>query len=146
MVKHIGDTEVIPIPLSHPNGGYGYKIVEGNTVLVFLTDNELGFQHPGGRTREEYVQFCTGADLLVHDAQYTKDEYERRREWGHSTYHSAMLLSLDARVRRLLLFHHDPDRSDGEIDRVLQACQTTLSERKSRLYCTVAGEGREIQL
>lgn len=70
---------MIPIETSHPNQGLGYKFEEGGRKFVFITDNELGFQHPGGKTFQDYVQFCRGADLLVHDATYTDAEYPRKK-------------------------------------------------------------------
>ncbi|PIS47471.1 MAG: MBL fold metallo-hydrolase [Elusimicrobia bacterium CG08_land_8_20_14_0_20_51_18] len=81
----LGNLDVFPIELSHPNGGLGYKFVENGREFVFLTDNELGYSHYGGKTLEDYVRFCSGAELLVHDADYTEEEYKIRKTWGHST-------------------------------------------------------------
>jgi hypothetical protein len=81
--------EVCPIPLSHPDGGYGYKFIEQGKAFVFLTDNELDFQHQGGLSRAKYMEFCQGVDLLVHDTQYTEEEYKFTRGWGHSTFGEA---------------------------------------------------------
>jgi len=67
--------QVLPIELSHPNNGLGYKFCEGGRTFAFLTDNELGYAHPGGRPLEDYVAFARGADLLVHDADYLPAEY-----------------------------------------------------------------------
>jgi phosphoribosyl 1,2-cyclic phosphodiesterase len=146
MVKHIGSAEVIPIALSHPNGGYGYKIVEGSTSFVFLTDNEVDYGHEGSLNRYEYTNICRDADLLVHDAQYTDKEYERTEGWGHSTYSSAIRLAVQANVKRLGLFHHDPDRDDQSLDRILTVCQEEIARRKKSMYCFAAMEGTKIRI
>jgi phosphoribosyl 1,2-cyclic phosphodiesterase len=68
MEFEIGSVKVVPIAISHPNGGSGYKFIEDGKSFVFLTDNELGFIHPGGLAYKDYVKFSLGADLLIHDA------------------------------------------------------------------------------
>jgi phosphoribosyl 1,2-cyclic phosphodiesterase len=144
VVKRIGRAEIQPVPLSHPNGGFGFRIEESGKSFVFLTDNELEYQHSRGLSYTEYVSFCRDADLLLHDAQFTDEQYEKVKSWGHSTVNAAINLAMDARVKRLLLFHHDPDRTDSEIDGILAQCQTVIQKRKNKLHCTAASEGREI--
>ena len=70
----IGSLEVDMIPTSHSDGSMGYRFTEEGKRFVFLTDNELGFAHPQSRQTEDYIQFAKNADLLFHDAEYTKDE------------------------------------------------------------------------
>ncbi|PIX38487.1 MAG: MBL fold metallo-hydrolase [Armatimonadetes bacterium CG_4_10_14_3_um_filter_66_18] len=135
-----------PIRLSHPNNGYGHKFIENGKSFVFLTDNELDMQHERGLSRAEYVQVCEGADLLFHDAQYTDEEYQRKRGWGHSTYQSATSLALEAGVKRLGLFHHDPDRTDDDLDEQVCRCRQQLADCGSDLECFACREGEEIEL
>ena len=142
----VGLIDFIPIPLSHPNGGYGFRFVKQGRNFVFLTDNELDFQHSGGRTRKEYVDFCRNADLLVHDAQYTDEEYRSTRGWGHTTYASATRLAIDARVKKFVLFHHDPDRTDDDLDRQVKYCQDIIGKVGASTECLAASEGMEIIL
>ncbi len=137
---------VTPIAINHPNGGYGYKFSENGKTLVFLTDNELGFIHPDGLGRESYVEFCRGVDLLIHDSQYTTEEYEQCRGWGHSSYNDATDLALEAGVKQLALFHHDPDRSDDDLDRQLEFCRQRIQKAGSPLHCVAAAEGMEFLL
>jgi phosphoribosyl 1,2-cyclic phosphodiesterase len=142
-----GDGNVTTIALNHPNGGYGFKITEGGRDFVFLTDNELGFAHPGGPSREEFVAFCRGADLLIHDAQYTDAEYERlTRGWGHSTFADATALAIDAGVRRFGLFHHDPDRSDDLLETQLDSCRERIAKGGTGTECFLVSEGLRIDL
>jgi phosphoribosyl 1,2-cyclic phosphodiesterase len=137
----LGNMQCRAFPLSHPNGGHGYKFIEGGKTMVFLPDNELGFRHEGGLTRDQYVEMCRGADLLLHDAQYTQEEYKRTRGWGHSTYTDAVDLAIEAGVTRLGLFHHDPDRTDDELDRQLQLCRKHVVKSGSQLDCFICAEG-----
>ncbi len=141
-----GQLEVYPVPLSHPNGGHGYKFVEAGKSFVFLTDNELGLQHVGGLSRSDYVDFCRGADLLIHDAQYTDEEYTHTRGWGHSTYADTVDLAMAAGVRRLGLFHHDPDRADDDLDRQVDKCQQRIRAAGSSVACFGCVEGMTITL
>mgnify|MGYP001765444549 CR=1 FL=1 len=142
----VGGMQVLPIELSHPNNGLGYKFCEPGRSFVFLTDNELGHVHPGGRTPEEYLAFSRGADLLVHDADYTEDEYARRSTWGHSTWRQALDLALKAEVRALGLFHHNQDRTDAQLDRIVADCSRLARRAGSKLKCFAVKEGQEIKL
>lgn len=142
----IGSIEFHAFPLNHPDGGYGFKFVEKGKAFVFLTDNELGFRHAGGLSNEQYVAFCRDADLLFHDAQYTSEEYRRTRGWGHSTYKDATGLAIDAGVKRFGLFHHDPDRTDDELDRQADYCREQISRAGSQVECFPCAEGMVIEL
>ncbi len=142
----IGGMQVLPIELSHPNQGLGYKFCEGGRTFVFLTDNELGLVHPGGRTVEDYVAFSRGADVLVHDADYTPGEYARRGGWGHSTWEQALDLGLRAETRALGLFHHNQERRDSELDRIVAECSRRARKAGSRMKVFAVKEGQEIKL
>lgn len=137
---------VTPIPLSHPNHGLGYKFIEDGKSFVFLTDNELTFKHPGGLDYQDYLDFSANADLLIHDAEYREEEYRETKTWGHSVYKDALRLALDARVKKLGLFHHDQDRSDQSLDEILADCRKIIKERNVSLECFAAYPGMEITL
>jgi len=142
--KDVDSGRVVPIPLNHPNGGFGYKLIEGNKSFVFLTDNELGFRHENGKSTDEYAEFCKGADLLIHDAQYTEEEYKITQGWGHSTYVAATNMAIEAGAKRFGLFHHDPDHSDEEIDRIIEESRKIASGRNSKVDCFGIYEGQEL--
>ncbi|PIU17991.1 MAG: MBL fold metallo-hydrolase [Elusimicrobia bacterium CG08_land_8_20_14_0_20_59_10] len=142
----VGGLHVVPVELSHPNRGLGYKFSESGKHFVFLTDNELGFTHPGGLSFADYAAFSSGADLLVHDADYTPGEYPRRMTWGHSTWEQALNLALEAGVGALGLFHHDQDRFDADVDRIVAECSLRARKAGSRLKCFALREGQEIKL
>ena len=131
----IGSLDIETIPLSHPNGGYGYKIMENGRTFVFLTDNELGFTHPGGQNIDAYVRFSQDADLLFHDAEFTPDEYPRRIRWGHSEFSSVLDLASRAGVKRLGLFHINQDRSDQDVEKMEKACRAQLKKMGMTFDC-----------
>ena len=141
----IGSMTIIPIPLSHPNGGSGYKFIEDGKVFVFLTDNELGYVHHGGLEPSAYEAFSEGADLLIHDAEYTPEEYKTQIEWGHSPYTDALDLALGAGVRKLGLFHLNQDRTDEDMDAIVSTCRQQLKDRNSQMDCLAVGWDMEFE-
>ncbi|NLI75593.1 MAG: MBL fold metallo-hydrolase [Candidatus Riflebacteria bacterium] len=141
-LETVGFHDFDGLRLSHPNGGYGCRLTNQGKTFVFLTDNELGYQHPGGLAREEYLGFCRGADLVLHDAQYTESEIKRTRTWGHTTFFEATDLAIEAGVKRLGLFHHDPDRSDDDLDRQVEFCRQRIKKAKSTVDCFAVAEGQ----
>ncbi len=124
----------------------GYKFVENGKSFVFLTDNELAFKHPGGADFEDYRDFSADADLLIHDAEYTGEEYKKTRMWGHSVYEDALKLALNARVKKFGLFHHNQERSDAGIDEMLADCHETIARKNASLECFALHQGMEIEL
>ena len=142
----IGNARIQPIVLKHPNGGYGYKMTENGRTFVFLTDNEIGFDHPGGLSDGEYVEICRDADLLLHDGQFTDEEYRITRGWGHSTFQAVTDLAIAASVDRLGIFHHDPRHLDQDLDRLIEECRLRISRAGGRIDCFGTKEGMEINL
>ncbi len=134
------------VRLNHPDGGYGFKLEEDGKTFVFLPDNELGVHHENGPDFAEHVDFCRGADLLFHDAQYTEAEYQRTRGWGHSTYAAALRLATAAGVKRLGLFHHDPARTDDDLDHQVEWCRQQLRAAGSTLDCFACADEMVIDL
>lgn len=111
----IGPFHVRAVEMTHPQGVLVYRVEAGGRSLVFATDVEHG-----DALDPRLVALAEGADLLVHDAQYTAAEYDgqqgpSRRGWGHSTWEQAVALGRQAGARRLALFHHDPCRTDGQV-------------------------------
>ena len=92
------------------------------------------------------VQFLRGSDILILDAQYTDEEYERHIGWGHGSISSAVSLALDSGVHRLLLFHHDPDHNDEMVDKMVQRARELVQRSGKPLGVEAAREGAEILL
>jgi phosphoribosyl 1,2-cyclic phosphodiesterase len=142
----IGSIDITPIALSHPNGAFGYKLIENDKTFIFMTDNELNYLHKDGLSFDDYVEFCSGADLLIHDAEYTPAEYEQYRGWGHSVYTDVVELALQAGVAKLGLHHINAERDDMAMDSILKDCRRIIQKKKSFLECFVAGCETEIYL
>lgn len=138
----IDGTRLQSIPLTHPDGGYGFKFSEEDRSFVYLTDNELGYRHPGGLSPRRYAEWCRGADLVLHDAQYTPAEYRLTRGWGHSTFQAATELCLAAGPRRFGIIHHDPQHTDLQLDRYVRDCRRALGRGGPDFFG--ATEGMEI--
>ena len=143
---NIGSVEVFSTNLSHPNGGQGYKLEEHGKIFVFLTDNELGYHHRGGLSFEDYVDFCRNADLLIHDAEYTPEEYLHTRTWGHSIYTEALDLAIQAKVRQLGLFHHNQDHNDAAIDQMVNHCREIIADQKVSMEVFAVTQEMKIRL
>ncbi|MGD8293475.1 MAG: MBL fold metallo-hydrolase [Desulfobacterales bacterium] len=135
MVFQIGSVNIETVALSHPNGGSGYKFTEEGSRFVFLTDNELGYIHPGGLTFGDYLKFTRGADLLLHDAEYTPREYKTYIDWGHSVYTDALDLAQKAGVKKLGLFHLNQERTDRQMDRIVKDCRERNAAKGLQLDC-----------
>ena len=121
-------TEVRSHPLQHPQGGLGFRFTEESGSFVFLTDNELTEDAWKGTGKKDFIDFCRDADLLVHDCQYLPEEMEVRKGWGHSDLDSVAALAMEAGVRRLVLFHHDPRRTDEDVSAIVDRCKETFDK------------------
>jgi ribonuclease BN (tRNA processing enzyme) len=133
----------------HPAVTMGYRLERtGGPAVVYVTDDELG---PGGEYevpkdwRRRFVAFCGGADLLIHDATYTPEEYPGHIGWGHSTWHEAIELAHEAGAKRLALFHHDPEHADTQMDEIVKRAQDAAA-RRGRLEVFAATEGQTLAL
>lgn len=131
----IGSVKITPIALNHPNGGSGYRFEQGGMQFVFLTDNELAASHYEHFDRSHYVEACSEADLLVHDAEFTPAEYDRVRGWGHSRFTDSVELALQASVKQLGLFHLNQHRSDDDMDALVQSASEMILKEKQKIRC-----------
>jgi ribonuclease BN (tRNA processing enzyme) len=134
--------------LSHPGGALGYRMTpaEGGPAVAYLTDNELG---AGGATRvptrwrDELTTFVKGAALLIHDAMYTPGLAIERAGWGHSSAMEAVALAAAADVGHVVLFHHDPDHEDSQVDGMLALARAAAP---AGLTVSAAHEGWTVTL
>ena len=106
----VGEVRVTMAKLNHPDPVYGYRLDYRGASVVYATDTEHFACVDPGLTR-----LCAGADVLIYDAQYTPEEYPGKVGWGHSTWEAATALAAAAGVRQLVLYHHDPRRSDEQV-------------------------------
>ena len=106
-------------PLNHPDGATGYRIEYEGKSIVYITDTE----HIPGKPDQNILDLIDGAELVIYDSTYTDEEYAQRVGWGHSTWTEGVRLCRQAKVRKLALFHHDPDRDDAAMAQIEQAAQ-----------------------
>ena len=118
-------------PLNHPNGATGYRIEHRGRAFCYVTDTE----HVPGKMDENILGLIEGADFLVYDSTYTEAELPRFTGWGHSTWEEGVRLCDAARVKTLVIFHHDPSHDDAFMDRVAKNAE------KARPGTLVAREG-----
>lgn len=135
--------DVIPFPLHHPGGVFGYRIFFPNgRSVVYATDSEP----KSVRHTRALIEWCCGADLLIHDAHYTPREYERKIGWGHSPYTFVLRVAHAAGVRRVALFHHSPNRDDRAFVPFLSDARRCVRTEGWNVRCDLAIEGKEMIL
>lgn len=150
----IGSAVVTNIVMNHPVLNFGYRIDCNGRKIFFTGDNEplYNIYQPGDDYHTEYenqisrknamlADFIRDADVLIADAAYTEKEYPAKKGWGHGTYDSCIEMAKNAGVQTLYLTHHEPLRSDDELDSI----QKQMSEIKALPVC-IAYEGLEITL
>jgi phosphoribosyl 1,2-cyclic phosphodiesterase len=115
----IGELTVTSRPVCHPGPTVGYRISNSHSSIAYMPDHEvaLGVEHfPIGQEWTSGYDLAAGVDLLIHDAQYTSQEYESHVGWGHSSIEQVFKFAELANVKHLVPFHHDPSHNDDRID------------------------------
>lgn len=119
----IGDVEVRAELVCHPGPTVGYRIEGDGAVLAYVPDHEPALGFPDFARHPDWVtglDLALGADLLIHDAQFSAEEYAECVGWGHSSIAQALEFASVAGVRELVPFHHDPAHTDAELDRLYE--------------------------
>jgi phosphoribosyl 1,2-cyclic phosphodiesterase len=159
----IGKVRVRAMIMNHPGVCVGYRLETSSGSIAFLPDAEpyddfkLHAPHHrllspeqtrsrAEKARGELVDFLRGCDVLILDAQYTDEEYRSHIGWGHGSLTTAVGLAVDAGVRKLVLFHHDPIHNDAMIDKMVSVARSTAKGRGKELVVEPAKEGMEIVL
>ena len=132
--RHNGLT-IRPFPMNHPQGACGYRIEQDGAVIVHASDLEHGDPKMDRILRDH----AENADMLIIDAQYTPEEYESKRGWGHSTWLEATRVARDAEVKQLVLFHHDPAHDDRAIDEIVASARRHFENTVAAREGWVAG-------
>ncbi|HET7842036.1 MAG TPA: MBL fold metallo-hydrolase [Terriglobia bacterium] len=155
--SEIGGVSITTHPLEHPGGCIGYSFRWEDRKVVYATDNEIDRvlvdpsvdRKPAGEiraVREPLVNFVKDADLLISDGQYTDEDYRVKAGWGHPSCLTAVDLAVQAKVKNLAIFHHDPERSDADVDRMIDLCRKRAADLKSDLVVFGAREGVELKI
>jgi hypothetical protein len=143
--------EVLAREIPHKGGRtFGFRVSEGTSSLAYLSDHgPAGVMGPGpdglGPYHEAALQLCAGVDLLIHDAQYTTAELPDRIHFGHSAADYAVELARRSGAESVLLFHHDPDRTDAEVEAIEHALSGTDGTQRGP-QVEAAREGLTIRL
>ena len=143
----IAGFDVRCFPMSHPNGGSGFLIAEGDRRVAFFPDNEPKFPHPGAPPYEDLVEFIRGVDVLFHDGEYLAEEYETfSRGWGHNVFTDTIQLAIEADVKRLVLWHLNQDRNDEGLFQMQEEARQMVRRLGSNIECEVARTGLTIHI
>lgn len=148
----VGDITVHSRYLNHPALTLGYRLEADGVSIVYACDHEPFSRQPStgnieiGEQDRRHADFLRGADLVIHDAQYTAAEYVHKIGWGHSTAEYAVEICKAVRVKQLALMHHDPMRDDDSVDQILSAIRTKLKVANQPLHVFPAAEGETIEL
>ncbi|MBC8403281.1 MAG: response regulator [Candidatus Marinimicrobia bacterium] len=135
--------------LSHPGYCLGYRLEYKDKIICYVTDNEL-FRETSPYHNLDYFeklsQFVNSADYLITDSTYTDKEYKSKINWGHSPVSQVIKLADHAKVKKLFLYHHDPDQTDQDIDDKYTIVKDLLKELDSRTICIAPKEKQHFVL
>jgi phosphoribosyl 1,2-cyclic phosphodiesterase len=163
MEFNIGKVRVRSKLMNHPGVCMGYRLFTTTGSVAFLPDNEPydAFKLHSARShllspeqtqkraeaeRAGLVQFLERCDILILDSQYTDEEYQAHVGWGHGSLSTAVTLALDAQVRKLVLFHHDPNHDDAMVDEMVKQARALVTKSGKVLEVVAAREGEEFLL
>lgn len=138
----VGDATVTSAPILHQGPTVGYRIEEGERILTYLTDHEPALGPDLESAAPEWISglaLAFGADVLLHDCQYTDEEYPDHVGWGHSSESHVATFAERAKADRLYLYHHDPQHTDDDLDQMRERVRTLWDVEDER--CRVAAEG-----
>lgn len=141
----VGEMTVKSRLIPHVGNTLGYRVGYEGASVAYLSDHQMpvdGSMALAAGARE----LCEGVDVLIHDAQYTPVEFAEKSTWGHCTIDYAVWVAIECRVRRLVLFHHDPTRSDDELDRLVVEAQRRAEPHGVQVVAAYEGQMLSIPL
>ena len=138
--EQIGRFRVRAASIFHPAPALAFRLESDGRALVYATDTE----DPFSGKPNPVVTLASGADTLIHDAQFVESDF--KPTWGHSTIASAIDVAIDAKVKRLVLYHHDPDRTDDALDAIATESRKQTKKKGSSMEVVVAREGMELAI
>ncbi len=155
----VGDATISATYLNHPGMALAYRVERAGKTVVYATDHEpyratleagsreaQAGKHFGRVLDDAFVGFVEGADLYIGEAQYTDLEYPSKVGWGHSALSATVEVALQAGVKALALFHHDPMHSDDVVTGMEVLAKELIAERGATLWCFAAREGQTIEV
>ena len=158
---NIGSVRVEAFVANHPGNCMGYRLFTSQGSVAFFPDNEPHYGHrmEGGKGKRgklspdqakdayaKMVGFLRGTNVLIMDSQYDKQEYKSHEGWGHACLDDVVALALDAGVKRLFLFHHDPEHDDAKISQMTAHGRELVAAKKGTLQIEAAREGAVVEV
>jgi phosphoribosyl 1,2-cyclic phosphodiesterase len=141
----IGEAQIAYRPMNHPGGSFSYSVREGGVKMIYATDTEL--REEDFRKTEANAEYFYEADLLIIDTQYTLGEAIEKFNWGHSSFSLAADFASTWKIKRLILFHHEPSYSDSKIQGILKNASWYIQHLSGRgIEVILAREGLEIEV
>jgi phosphoribosyl 1,2-cyclic phosphodiesterase len=149
--------------VNHPTFALAYRLDCMGHSLVYISDNEPfdrevarslknvdkaiveKYLKERGDPNQRVFNFCHGADVLIHDTTYTPEEYVNHVGWGHSHYLFSLKVADEAKVKKLVLFHHEQTHNDDKVDEILSKCHREIKIRNYQFECVAAAEGMELE-
>jgi phosphoribosyl 1,2-cyclic phosphodiesterase len=134
----IGSATVTAAPVPHVGATNGYRVESEDGSVAYVSDH----QEPVGRPEHvdaKVLELCRDVDILIHDAQYTSDEFEARSDWGHCTVPYAVEVAVQSGAKKLVLFHHDPSHCDDSVDGLLKMARTLGEPRGIEVIAAAEG-------
>lgn len=131
-------------PVPHIGPTNGYRVDVGGASVAYLSDHQMP-QDGSHVVSDDVLELCDGADLVIHDAQYTRNEFSQKSHWGHCTVDYALFVAREAGAKRLALFHHDPAHDDEDLDQILRYARD-LAESTPLVEVVAAYENLTISL
>ena len=138
----LGPTLVRALRANHPGFCVGYRLFSPDGLVCFFPDTEP----PAAGEDREMVEFIRDADVLILDSQYDRHEYRQHTGWGHGCVEDSVTLALRANVKKLILFHHDPNHDDRAIDQLVRHARALVKQRRGKLKVDAAREGVTLRL
>ena len=138
----IGPVIVRALRANHPGMCVGYRLFSPDGIVSFFPDTEPGI----GGVNREMAEFVRDSDLLILDSQFDRAGYKKHIGWGHGCVDDSVALAIQAKVKKLLFFHHDPDSDDKKIDGFVKHARNLVAKAKSKLKVDAAKEGMVVEL
>lgn len=138
----IGRARVMVRPVPHVGPTVGYRVGWEGRVVTYISDHQAPLDLTS--ISEPVLELCSGADVLIHDAQYTPAEFAEKSHWGHCTIDYAIRVAQEAGVKKLVMFHHDPSHADERMDELFECARKTAGPRGPEVVA--AFEGLRISL
>lgn len=138
----IGTVAVMVRPVPHVGLTVGYRVEHGGRSVTYISDHQA--PESLDSIDDDVLELAAGTDLLIHDAQYTDEDWKTKSHWGHCTVEYAVDVAMKAGVRALALFHHDPSRTDVDIDRLTAIAKARGLACGVEVFAAAEGLGIEV--